>query len=129
MQAPTSRPHLPLLRYNKSEIYKRVSVWEKLGRALSHAFALPARSAPLTAEDRALLEHIAQRLAQRRLEAPAVLFLESVGPLNFIGSQVLHGLRPFLELVCDATELERLAVLLERRDSLEQLSALLSHRA
>ena len=118
-----------MLRHNKSEIYKRVSVWEKLGRALSHAFALPARSAPLTAEDRALLEHIAQRLAQRRLEAPAVLFLESVGPLNFIGSQVLHGLRPFLELVCDPTELERLAVLLERRDSLEQLTALLSHRA
>lgn len=129
MQAPTSRAHLPLLRYNKSEIYKRVSVWEKLGRTLSHAFALSARSAPLTAEDRALLEHIAQRLAQRRLEAPAILFLESVGPLNFIGSQVLHGLRPFLELVCNATELERLAVLLERRDSLEQLSALLSHRA
>lgn len=118
-----------MLRYNKSEIYKRVSVWEKLHRALSHAFAVPAYSAPLTAEERALLEHVAQRLAQRRLEAPAVLFLESVGPLNFIGSQVLHGLRPFLELVCDPTELERLAVLLERRDSVEQLTVLLSHRA
>ena len=106
-----------------------MSAWEKLRRALSQAFALPAHSAPLTAEERALLEHIAQRLAQRRLEAPAILFLESVGPLHFIGSQVLHGLRPFLELVCDPTELERLTVLLERRDSLEQLTALLSHRA
>ena len=106
-----------------------MSVWENWAAPSTMPLPCPAHSAPLTAEDRALLEHIAQRLAQRRLEAPAILFLESVGPLNFIGSQVLHGLRPFLELVCNATELERLAVLLERRDSLEQLSALLSHRA
>lgn len=105
-----------------------MSVREKLRHALGHAFAFPAHPSPLTVEERVLLENIAQRLAQRRLEAPAILFLESVGPLNFIGSQVLHGLRPFLELVCDATELERLAVLLERRDSVEQLTALLHQR-
>ena len=119
---------LPLPPQNKSEIYKRVSVWEKLRRALSHAFALPTHPSPLTVEEHALLKNIARRLAQRRLETPAILFLESVGPLNFIGSQVLHGLRPFLELVCDATELERLAVLLERRDSVEQLTTLLHQR-
>ncbi len=105
-----------------------MSAWKKLRHALSHAFALSSHPSPLTAEEHALLENIARRLTRRRLEAPAILLLESVGPLNFIGSQVLHGLRPFLELVCDATELERLAVLLERRDSVERLTALLYQR-
>jgi hypothetical protein len=60
---------------------------------------------------------------------PALLFLESLGPLNFLGSQVLHGLRPFFELVCDATEMERLAVILERRDSVPRLMAIIQEQA
>ena len=76
-----------------------------------------------------MLEKIARRLVQRRMEAPALMFMESVGPLNFLGSQVMHGLRPFLELVCDTTEMERLALVLERRDSVEHLIALLQQQA
>ncbi len=76
-----------------------------------------------------MLEKIAHRLVQRRMEAPALMFMESVGPLNFLGSQVMHGLRPFLELVCDTTEMERLALILERRDSVEHLITLLQQQA
>jgi hypothetical protein len=63
------------------------------------------------------------------MAAPALLFLESLGPLNFLGSQVLHGLRPFLELACDATELERLAAVLEQRDSVSRLIAMIQEQA
>ena len=76
-----------------------------------------------------MLEKIARRLVQWRMEAPALMFMESVGPLNFLGSQVMHGLRPFLELVCDTTEIERLALVLERRDSVAHLITLLQQQA
>ena len=94
-----------------------------------HAFAISPHHSLLTVEECALLENVSRLLTQRHLEAPAVLFLESVGPLNFIGSQIVHGVRPFLDLMCETAELERLAVLLERRDSVERLITLLQQQA
>jgi hypothetical protein len=106
-----------------------VSLWERLRQECLHTFALAPQQSPFSAEDRALLEKIARLLVQRRMDVPALMFMESVGPLNFLGSQVMHGLRPFLELVCDASELERLAILLERCDSAEHLVTLLQQQA
>ena len=106
-----------------------MSLWGKLRQEFIHAFAISPHHSPLTVEEYALLENISRLLTQRHLEAPALLFLESVGPLNFIGSQIVHGLRPFLDLVCETTELERLAVLLERRNSVDHLITLLQQQA
>ena len=102
-----------------------MSLWEKLRQECLHAFASSPQQPSFSTQDIALLEKIARLLVDRRMEIPALLFMESVGPLNFLGSQIMHGLRPFLELVCDPTELQQLAVLLERRDSVEQLITLL----
>jgi len=106
-----------------------VNRWNRLRNEIAHAFALyPARE-DLIQEEIALLEKVAVGIVQRGMADPVVLFLESLGPLNFLGSQVLHGLAPFLELVCDPTELERLAYILERRDSIERLSDLITEKA
>lgn len=51
--------------------------------------------------------------------------LESIGPLNFLGSQALHVLTPFLELAFNPIDLERIATLLERRDTIPRLIALI----
>ncbi len=59
------------------------------------------------------------------MATPALLFLESLGPLSFLGGQVVHGLKPFLDVVIKPAELERLATLLERRDGVDQLITLL----
>lgn len=104
-------------------------MWERLRQEFIHAFALESTAATFTPEDLALLEKIASLIVRRGMAAPALLFLESVGPLNFLGSQVVHGLRPFLELVCDAQELEQLATLLERRDSISRLVAAIQEQA
>ena len=106
-----------------------MNLWSRLRHEFAHAFALsPARGDP-TQEEIALLEKIAAAIAYRGMADPAVLFLESLGPLNFLGSQVLHGLAPFFELVCDPTELERLTSMLERRESVERLSDLIAEKA
>lgn len=64
------------------------------------------------------MERVASQLVQRGMATPAILFLESMGPLSFLGSQALHALSPILGLVCNPTELERMAVILERRESI-----------
>lgn len=75
----------------------------------------------MTAEERALLEKVAQLIVKRDMAAPAVLLLESVGPLGFLGSQLLHALTPLLDLVCSQAELEKMAHLLEKRESVSLL--------
>lgn len=112
----------------KSEIGSRVTLWTRLRHEFAHAFALHPIEKALTADDLALLDKVATAIVRRGMADPAVLFLESMGPLNFLGSQVLHGLAPFLDLVCDPTELERLANILERRDSIERLSTLIAEK-
>lgn len=96
---------------------------------LAHAFALPRHDDPLSADEQALLERMAETVVRRGMAAPAQLFLESVGPLNFLGSQALHALAPLLNLACETKDFERAAALLERRDSLSRLAALIDAKA
>lgn len=103
--------------------------WEKLRQECAHAFAVTPPASDFSAEDIALLEKIAGVIVKRGMAIPAVLFLESLGPMSFLGSQIVHGLKPFLDVVIDPTDAERLAVLLERRDSIERLSTLLQEQA
>lgn len=100
-------------------------MWEKLRQELRHAFALTPPEHVLAPADIALLDTLARSVVNRGMADPALLFLESVGPLNFLGSQVLHGLIPFLELAVAPTDLQRLAHVLERRESVNQFIQLI----
>lgn len=95
-----------------------------------HAFAVRPSDEHLTAEDLALLNRVAEAVVRRGMATPATVALESIGPLNFLGSQALHVLTPFLELAFNAVDLERIAALLERRETVPRLIALIdSHSA
>lgn len=98
---------------------------DELKADLRHAFALGSPDKPLTAEETALLEKVAATIVSRRMSGPALLFLESAGPMNFLGSQALHFLAPILDLACDAREVELAAHLLERRDAIFRLIAMI----
>ena len=104
-------------------------LWGQLRQEFAHAFAVNPPKGQLGPEDTALLEKIATFIGKRGMATPALLFLESVGPLSFLGSQVVHGLKPFLDLVCNPLDLERLAKILERRDGLDQLISLIQEHA
>ena len=89
---------------------------------------MPPEGQRLSIEDVALLERVAEAVVRRGMAAPAVMFLESMAPMNFLGSQAVHFFTPLLEVVFHQRDIERVAVLLERRDTLVRLAALIEHR-
>ncbi|MCS6924524.1 MAG: hypothetical protein NZ578_01360 [Candidatus Binatia bacterium] len=102
-------------------------MWERLRQEFRHAFALTPADPALTPADMALLDRLARLVVTRGMADPALLFLESVVPLNFLGSQVLYGLVPLLEVAVSPGEVQRLARILERRESIDLLIRLI-HR-
>jgi hypothetical protein len=63
------------------------------------------------------------------MAAPATVFLESVGPMNFLGSQALYFITPIVEWAFNAKEVEQVARLLERRDTISRLIALIESKS
>lgn len=100
-----------------------------LAVGLRHAFAVTPDRQPLSADDVALLERVADGVIRRRMSAPTLLFLESMGPMNFLGSQALHFFAPLLDVVFPQRDIERVALLLERRETLARLAAIIESRA
>jgi hypothetical protein len=94
-----------------------------------HAFAVRPEGQPLSAEDMALLERVADAVIHRCMATPALLFLESMGPMSFLGSQALHFFTPLLDVVFPQKDIERVALLLEQRDTLTRLAAFIESRA
>ncbi|HJU05594.1 MAG TPA: hypothetical protein VJ692_10625 [Nitrospiraceae bacterium] len=112
--------------FPKNNLAQRLS---GLGARLRHAFAIEPEGRPLSLDDVALLERVADAVIARGMVTPATLFLESMGPMNFLGSQALHFLTPMLEVVFPARDLERVAHLLERRDTLSRLVTIIETRS
>jgi hypothetical protein len=77
---------------------------------------------PLPPEDEALLVAVAERVARHRMEVPAVLFLESVRPMSFVGSQALVFLEPIVQSIFDWAQYQRFAALIGERENLERLT-------
>lgn len=92
---------------------------------LRHAFAVRPETQPLSIEDVQLLERIAEVIVKRRMAAPATMFLESIGPMNFLGSQALHFITPIVDCAFNVKEVEQVARLLERRDTVSRLIAII----
>jgi hypothetical protein len=80
-------------------------------------------------DDVALMERIADVLIRRGMSAPATMFLDSMGPMNFLGSQALHFLTPIIDCAFNAKEVEQVARLLERRETISQLIAVIEVRS
>ena len=101
----------------------------QLRAGLRHAFAVQPDDQPLAIEDVQLLERIAEVIVNRRMAAPAMMFLESMGPMNFLGSQALHFLIPILDCAFNTKEVEQVARLLERRDTVTRLITIIEAKS
>jgi len=75
------------------------------------------------------MERMADAIVKRGMAAPATIFLESMGPMNFLGSQALHFFTPIIDLAFNAKEVEQVARLLERRESGPQLITLIEAKS
>jgi len=74
-------------------------------------------------EERAIeiVEKISRYIVKKRMAAPALMTIESLRPLNFIGSQLLYFLAPFAEVIFNAKEYQEFAALLEKDEYIKLL--------
>jgi len=83
----------------------------------------------LTDDDRALLERLARRVVELRLETPALLTLETARPLSVIAGQAMLFFEPFAQALFRLPDYRRIAALVERRDAMEILASLIERAA
>lgn len=68
-----------------------------------------------------ILRRVADEIVSRRLTAPAIFFLEACTPLNFIGSQAMIALEPFVYAIFDLPDYRKFALIMERDENVEKL--------
>jgi hypothetical protein len=87
-----------------------------------NAFAIPKPgSVPLTPRQEEILDRLAARVVEWKMAVPAVLFLESVKPLNYVGSQVLVFVSPIVNSLFTIRDYDELIGLMEQRGNIEVL--------
>ncbi len=76
----------------------------------------------LTEEDKKkLMKKIADEVVKRQLTVPAIMFLESIKPLSFIGSQAMIFFNPLAQIVYPTEIYGRLQMMFEDRANVELL--------
>ncbi|MCP4684346.1 MAG: hypothetical protein GY867_02760 [bacterium] len=75
----------------------------------------------LPEEQEAVLDKLARKVVDKGMSVPAILFLESVKPLNFIGSQTMVFFEPMVQTVFNFKDYDNLRSALEKRESIEIL--------
>lgn len=70
-------------------------------------------------EEEAVLTKLARKVVDKGMTVPAIVFLESVKPLNFIGSQVLIFFEPIVQTIFNFKDYNAFRSALEKRESIE----------
>ena len=68
-----------------------------------------------------LIDKAARFIAERRLSPPALMTIESLRPLNFIGSQIMYMIMPFAELFFNPRQYQEFAALMENDEYIKIL--------
>jgi hypothetical protein len=79
------------------------------------------KKAPIPDEENAILEKVAIKVIHWRMAVPAILFLESVKPLNYIGSQVMVFFEPMVQTIFNFKDYDNFRMAMERRENVENL--------
>jgi hypothetical protein len=100
----------------------------RLVRILQHAFSTaPAPPFQPTAEQQAFVERVCVEIARRELTPLAIVTLESLRPLQYVGAQSLHFLTPLLSAFGDAPWQQELVTLLGHPGALDYVMAQLEN--
>jgi hypothetical protein len=73
------------------------------------------------AEREALMDRFAAAVVERRMAAPAILFLESVKPVSFLGNQALVFFQPIVQSLFEVRSYDKIVAILEDRQNLEYI--------
>ncbi|MDP8237789.1 MAG: hypothetical protein P9X24_01750 [Candidatus Hatepunaea meridiana] len=82
----------------------------------------------LTDKQRELLDKLADKIVRLRMSVPAILFLESVRPMNYVGSQVMVFFAPLVRGFFGLPEWDELRLVLEKRESIGYFLDLIEKR-
>ncbi len=74
-----------------------------------------------TPDQEAILTQVAEEIVKRELTAPAILFLDSMKPLSFLGGQLMAFFSPFVHMVLDSKSYDLFAETIENRENVEFL--------
>lgn len=74
-----------------------------------------------TPEQAAAVDRLARFVVRLGLTVPAILAIEGMRPLSFVGSQFMHVLSPSIGAVLSPADWNALAGLLEHREGVEVL--------
>jgi hypothetical protein len=86
----------------------------------SHHGTAPVKK-PIPPEEDAVLEKVAKKVIQWGMAVPAILFLESIKPLNYIGAQAMVFFEPIIQSVFSIKDYDTFRMALERRENIENL--------
>lgn len=83
----------------------------------------------LTPDERRVLERLADRVVELRMEVPAILTLETARPLSLLAGQAMTFFEPVVQALFRVSDYRTWASLVERRECLELLSRMIETRA
>ncbi len=76
---------------------------------------------PLTEREAEVMEKIAAKVVEWKMTVPAILALESVKPLNYIGAQAMVFFEPFVQALFNIKDYDTFREMMERRENVERL--------
>ncbi|MHC4268816.1 MAG: hypothetical protein ACYSWS_04875 [Planctomycetota bacterium] len=91
----------------------------KIIDGFKHAFATDGEK--FEDSDIALIKKLADFVIRRNMSVPATMFLESVRPLNFVGSQAMVFFKPIISRFFTSAEYDKLTTILEKREVIDLL--------
>ena len=90
---------------------------------------MTSEPAALTPDETRVLERLADRVVELRLEVPALLTLESARPLSLLAGQSMIFFEPLVQALFRVADYRLFASLIERRESLDHLARMIETRA
>jgi len=76
---------------------------------------------PLTEREEQIMTKLATKVVEWKMTVPAILFLESVKPLNFIGAQMMIFFEPFVQTLFNLRDYGTFREMMEQRENVERL--------
>jgi hypothetical protein len=77
---------------------------------------MTATRVDLSDDDRLLLEQTAERIVHARMAVPAMMFFETMAPMNMVSSSMLRIMSPAWQTIIGSSRIDQVAELLERRE-------------
>lgn len=95
---------------------------------LRYAFGIGYEEPGLSEIDKSAICRFGGLIVSRRMEIPAIMALESLRPMNFLASQVMVMMKPFVGFVTDDTFYGECQQAFEKRESVSFLIEYLEDR-